>query len=287
MVRPGGLAASSLAALIWAADGAGAEDATDFARAVQRADLEYARRAEGAQGAVALPGPIDLAIADYRKAVALEPDEASVRASLLRALFFRATFCGGGPEVRKALAAEARQVADEGVDRLERGAGEARGTARIEALRKVPGAGELLFWAAVSWGEWAQTHSRWAAVRARAPGRIRDLAQTVIDVDPTLQEGGGHLVLGRLHDKSPSIPIVSGFVSREKALANLRKAHGAFPGNTIGAVYLGEAILRHDPAHRDEAREVLARCARATPRPDYAVEDAHYIARARSLLGGM
>jgi len=290
MVRLGRAPASrvlglALACLPPCAPAAG--ESVDFAQVLERADLEYAHRAEGAQGAIALPGPIDRAIADYRKALDLEPDRALVRARLLRALFFRATFCGGGPEDRKVLAAEARQVADDGVARLESAVDRDKQKGRIEVLRATPGSGDVLFWAAVAWGEWAQTHSRWAAVRARAPGRIRDFAQTVIDVDPNVQEGGGYLVLGRLHDRSPSIPMVSGFVSRETALRTLRKAYEAFPDNTLNAVYLAEAILRHEPARREEAKKLLARCAAATPRPDYAVEDAHYIAKARSLLAGL
>jgi hypothetical protein len=106
----------------------------------------------------------------------------------------------------------------------------------------------------------------------------------VVEVDPDLREAGGYLILGRLHDRTPSIPFVSGFVSTDKALSNLRKAYGAYPGNTINAVYLAEAILRHDAAHRDEARRILTRVAAAEPRADYLVEDTHYIGLARKLL---
>jgi hypothetical protein len=233
---------------------------------------------------VAAPQPVERAIDAYRTALGLQPDALGVRAKLLRALFFRATFCGSALDERRVRFEEMRRVADEGLGYLDEATGTKKGDERLAAWRQVPFAAEALFWAAVAWGEWAMTHSRLAAVRAGAPGRIRDLAQSVIALDPDVQEGGGDLLLGRLHDKAPSIPFVSGFVSRDKALAHLRKAHAAYPDNTLNQVFLAEAILRHDPAHRDEALRLLARCAAAAPRPEYRVEDAHYSALARRAL---
>jgi tetratricopeptide (TPR) repeat protein len=261
---------------------AGQESA--FEKALARADELYGQRATGAAGGRAAVDPAERAIAAYREALALDPDSAPARGGLLKAIFFRSTFCDIPPESKRAITEEARAIADEGLERLEKATDRPKHEAEIEALRATPGSAELLFWVAVAWGEWAQNHSRFAAVRARAPSRIRDLAQRVVEVDPDLREGGGYLILGRLHDKTPSIPFVSGFVSSEKALSNLRMAYGAYPGNTINAVYLAEAIFRHDPPHRDEARRILTRVAAAKPRADYAVEDAHYIGLARKLL---
>jgi hypothetical protein len=144
----------------------------------------------------------------------------------------------------------------------------------------------VVFWAAVAWGEWALGRRRLAAVRAGAPGRIRDLAQLVIDVDPDLEEGGGYRVLGRLHDQSPRIPFITGWISHDKSVVYLRQALALGPQNTVNQVFLAEAILDHDRAHRGEAR-ALERCAAATPRPEFLVEDAHYAEKSRRLLAGM
>lgn len=263
---------------------AAAGDTPDFGMALARGDERYAGRAEGAQGAVALAGPVDEAIDGYRLALSLRPDSTEARFGLLRALFFRASFCGSDPQLSKRLFEEARQVGEEGVVRLERAIGNKKGAARISALREVPGAAELVFWTGVAWGEWALRMPRVTTARAGAPGRIRALAQATIDADPELEEAGGHRLLGRLHDLCPRVPLFTGFVSREKALENLRKAHAAFPGNTVNQFLLADAILRHDERHREEARTLLARCAAAEPRPEYRVEDAHYAALARALL---
>lgn len=272
------------APLVLAASPSRAVEASDFETALAQGDEEYTRRAEGALGATALPGPVDAAIASYGRALRLRRDSCLARSKLLRALFFRASFCGSGPEERKGRFEEARLIADEGVSRLEQAVSGRKDAARIAALREIPDAGEALYWAAVAWGEWALGRSRLAAARAGAAGRIRDLAQSVIDLDPKLEEGGGYRILGRLHDQSPKIPFVTGFVSRAEALALLRRAHAVHPGNVVNQFFLAEAILRHEPGSRAEARALLTRCATAEPRAEYLVEDAHYAALARDLL---
>jgi hypothetical protein len=90
-----------------------------------------------------------------------------------------------------------------------------------------------------------------------------------------------------LHDLCPRVPLVTGFVSREKGLDNLRKAYAAFPYNSVNQFFLADAILRHESGNRDEARALLTRCAAAEPRPEYRVEDAHYAALARERLANL
>jgi hypothetical protein len=271
-------------ALAFSASPSPAGGAADFDTVLAEADEQYARRADGATGALALPGPVDAATLGYRRALELRQDSCLARSKLLRALFFRARFCGADADERKRRFEEARLIADEGVTRLEQAASGRKGASRIAALREIPDAGEALYWAAVAWGEWALARGRLAAASAGAAGRIRDLAQSVIDLDPQLEEGGGYRILGRLHDQSPKIPFVTGFVSRQEALSLLRRAHEVHPGNKVNQLFLAEAILRHEPGNRAEARALLERCATAEPRAEYLVEDAHYAALARDLL---
>jgi hypothetical protein len=151
-------------------------------------------------------------------------------------------------------------------------------------LRGVPGAAELHFWAAVAWGEWALARGKLAAARQGAGPKIRDLAETVIALDPDLEQGGGYRILGRLHAESPKIPFLTGWVSRRLALENLRRSLERGEGNTVTQLFLAEAILDHAPSRKEEARRLLESCAAAVPRPEYLVEDAHYAELARRRL---
>lgn len=252
--------------------------------ALEEGDAHYARRAESAHGALAASGEIDLALDAYRRALAADAGSTETRWRLVRALFFRAAFCGASLDEKKRLLEEARQIGEEGLGRLPRPAKGREPAERLAALRAVRGALELHFWSAVSWGEWALARGKWAAAREGAAGRIRDLAQTVIDADPALEEGGGWRILGRLHAESPKIPFLTGWVSRDKAIDALRRSLAAGPHNAVTKVFLAEAILDHDRAHKDEALRLLEDAARTPPRPEYAVEDAHYAEQARQLL---
>ena len=247
-------------------------------------DAHYARRAEEAQGALARPAAVDQALASYRAALAAEPDSAAARWRLMRALYFRASYCGATADEARPLREEAKRVADQGVEALEKASGAARGPARIEALRGQADAVPLYFWAAVSWGEWALARGTFAAARSGAAGRVRDLGQTVLDLDPAFQQGGGDRILGRLHAQSPHIILVTGWVSREKAVQHLEHALALGPANTVNQLFLAEALLDHFPKRADEARRLLEKCAAAAPRPEFAVEDVAFIGQAKARL---
>jgi hypothetical protein len=252
--------------------------------ALARGDRHYTLRAEAASGARAEPARIDAALGEYRGAVALDPDSLEARSRLLRALYFRATFCGAGEEERRRTFEEARRIAIDGLERLEARLGRPKKKDRLGALRGVRGAAELHFWAAVAWGEWAQLRSRLTATRQGAGGRIRDLAQTVIDLDPDLEDGGGFRILGRLHDVSPRLPFLTGWVSRQAAIENLREALRRGPHNCVNRLFLAEALLRHEPSARAEAVALLRDLAASEPSAAYRVEDTHFVAQARRRL---
>jgi hypothetical protein len=231
--------------------------------------------------------PIEQALGAYR--AALQADAASVPARwrLLRALYFRATFCGAPREQARALREEAKGIGEEGVRALEKSLGQRRGQERIAALRAREEAVALYFWSAVAWGEWAQERSGLTAARSGAAGRVRDLAQTVIDLDPAYERGGGYRILGRLHHRAPRILFVTGWVSHSKGLELLERSLAQDPDNSVSQLFLAEALLDHAPARREEARRLLEACANAPARPEYPVEDAYFAAVARARLGAL
>jgi hypothetical protein len=178
-------------------------------------------------------------------------------------------------------------VAEEGVQLLERALGAPRAEARILALRARKEAVALYFWAAVAWGEWAMMRGPLTSVRTGAAGRIRDLAQTVIDVDPAFEKGGGYRILGRLHDRAPRIPLLTGWISRARGIELLERSLAADPANSISRIFLAEALVDHAPHRRPEAVALLEACARSAPRPEYVVEDAHFAAMAGRRLAAL
>jgi len=213
-----------------------------------------------------------------------DPASIPARWRLIRTLYFRGTFCGAPREQVRSFREEAKAASEQGVQALERSLGAQRGAARVAALRAREEAVALYFWSAVAWGEWAMMRGPLTAVRTGAASRIRDLAQTVIDLDPAFERGGGYRILGRLHDRAPRIPLITGWVSRAKGIELLERALAADAGNSISQIFLAEALEDHAPQRRAEALRLLEACAIAPPRPEYAVEDVHFSTMARERL---
>jgi tetratricopeptide (TPR) repeat protein len=254
--------------------------------ALAEGDAHYERRAEGAKGALSNPEQVEAAMAAYRRAMVLDPHSLDARAALLRAIFFRGGFCDITPAYQFKIFEEGKRLAEETVQALEKSLGAPHGPARIEALRGVPAATRVYFWAAVSWGQWAADHKLAAAWQGAAV-RMRDLAQTVVDLDPSMDQGSAYLLLGRLHAECPRILMITRWISRTQAIAYLRQALALGPRNTPNMYFLADAILDNDPANADEARRLLEKCASVEPRPEYLVEDAHYAKMARARLASL
>lgn len=254
-------------------------------QALAAGDAHYARRAEGARGGTASPAEIDAAIFDYRRALAADPAAYEARVRLLRAFFFRGGFCGlaGRDQVR--VFEEAKKLAEETVARLDVDASRVRGHVRLEAARSIAPAAEIYLWAAIAWGQWSMDH-KVAAAWQGAAARIRDMGSAALEIDPGAEQAGAQLLLGRLHAEAPRIPLLTMWISRDRALTHLRAGLALAPDNRACQYFLADALLQLAPAAREEALALLRRCATLPARPDFAVEDAHYAEMAQRRLEG-
>src|SRR5512143_2692065 len=261
-------------------------DNAPFAQALASGDAHYARRASGAHAGVALPQEVDQAIADYNRALNIDPASLDARLRLLRAYFFRGGFCGTEGREQIAIFDQAKALAEETVRLLDSQTGRSKSRIAVQAGRSVPSAAAVYLWAAVSWGQWTVAHAATAAWQ-RAPARIRDLAQVAVTLDPSVEQAGGHVILGRLHAEAPRVPFLTMWVDRRKGLEHLRTAYSLSPGSPQIQYFLADVLLKLDPSRTDEAVALLQRCATQTPRPEYPVEDEHYAWQARDRLAAI
>jgi hypothetical protein len=258
---------------------------------VARGDEAFTRRQEGRFGITANPRRISEAIAEYQTA-AEAPDNLEARWKLMRALYFKGVYCGLDPSARKAVFEQARRVADGALTILARRAGRIEvadlikmsAPLRAQAFEKEPDAAATFYWGAACRGQWGLSVGKIEAARAGLAERIRDDAATVIEIDPKFEDAGGYRVMGRLHDEAPDIPFLTGWVSKDEAVRNLRLAVGAYPRNFANRHFLAEALFHSGAAGLEEAIKIEESVVADAPSPQHLVEDVTIQDQARANL---
>ena len=259
---------------------------------VEEADAAWATRAEGSHGGRARVGPIRRTIALLRAELSEEPLSLEARWRLMRALYFAGEYASASDAEGKGCFLEATRVADECLALLRarategssRDFGRATPVELVPRLAGDPDAASAFEWGAVAWGMYALAEGMFAAAREGAAARIRDQAEAVIRLAPALDDAAGDRTLGRLHHKTPSIPLVTGWISGKEAVRHLRRAATAAPTSLVNRVFLAEALHDFDRERREEAVAIAAGVLRDAPDPKWVVEHERARADAKELL---
>ncbi len=258
--------------------------------AIARGDSAWSRRAQSQDGARASAEAIGESAAAYEEAMAADPENLAARWKLLRTLYFQGEYLTPDRDAKLAIYVRGRELADESRQLLARKAG---ADAKIEkqkpqsiaaAVGEIEEAAELYFWSAAHWGLWGRHRGKIAAARQGVAGKIRDFSEVVILLDETVENAGGHRILGRLHSEAPKLPFFTGWIDRKKAVTELERAVELAPDDLLSRLYLAEALLEYDKTRRDEALELLADLVTRQPDPDYLVEGHQVLRDARLLL---
>ena len=248
-----------------------------------RGDAAWARRAEGERDGLPQPGPIDAALQAYGAALTARPDDLEARWKLLRAFHFAGEFAGKGEKESRAIFERAREVSEDGLERLARemGAGARLEAADLETLgERLEAAGvrptdvaRLHFWAAINWGAWSRIVGLLGAVRQGVANRLHRYTSLAVALEPGYEDGGPLRLLGRLHAELPRVPFLSGWVDRNQAVSLVESAYALAPENPGNQLLLALTLLDLAPERRAEALDLLEGVARLTPRPSMRVED--------------
>lgn len=259
---------------------------------VTEADAAWSDRANGSSGGRARAGGIRNVVALLRAELAEEPLSVAARWRLMRALYFEGEYAAAGEKEAKRLFVDGARVADECLALLRDRAseGSSRDLSRATPVELVPrlagdpDAASAFEWGGVVWGMYALAEGMLAAAREGAAGRIRDLAEAVLRLEPGLDDAAGDRTLGRLHHKTPSIPFLTGWVSRTEGIRHLRRAASAAPTSLVNRLFLAEALHDLDPSRRDEAVAIAEAVVRDASDPVWLVEHERARADAKALL---
>lgn len=259
-----------------------------------RGDVNWDRRAEGEREGRAVLEPIRASIRGYERALAAEPDRLEIRWKLLRSLHFAGDFTSSEPAVQNEFFDRARFVAEEGMNLVEERCGEGEALGELEPgeiLRRIEAAGlpadgvaRLYFWSSINWGAWSRNAGLVDAVRRGAANRLYRYARVTLALEPDYEGGGALRLLGRLHATLPRVPLLSGWVDRDRALPLLEQALTIAPAHPGNQLLLGLTLLDLAPERSVEADDQLRRVAELTPRPETRVEDWVLREEAREVL---
>ena len=252
-------------------------------------DRLYAARAEGHSGARANPANITAAIAAYQRAIAAEPQNLALRAKLLAAIRFKGAHVAQTAEQKKEVYGQGKAISEQAMSAVAKRIGVAslsKGSEKevAAAAARVPGAASVFYWDSVIWGEWALAYGKMAALRQGAADRIKRNATIAMLADPRLEGGGPARVLGRLHNQTPRVPLVTGWASDKTAVKHLRDAMKIDPAAKITKVFLAEALVAADAGSKPEAVRLLRQVIDTPNPPDYLLESLQAQEDARALL---
>lgn len=263
--------------------------AEDLATALARGDAAWERRAEGSAGGKAAPGPVAEAAAAYEAAIAADPASLEARWKLVRARWFEGDYATADPEAKKAVFARGRDASEQTLDRLAAAVGgrakldDLEPAAAAKALAGIPEARPVLYWSAALWGVWGDAFGRMAAARQGVASKVRWRAEIVELLDPAFERAGPARILGRLNALAPRFPFVTGWIDRDYAIAELKKAVALAPEDTFNRLYLVEALAEYRPAAVAERRAQLDALLAMTPSPERLVEDRRNLEAAAKL----
>ena len=251
--------------------------------AVARAAWE--QRAEGFAGEWAGGERIGDALTAYEAALREAPASLEVHEGLLRALYFQGTFTEVSSEQALAIFERGVEVSASAM-RLLHGSAELTEREVADLVAEAADrdrAGALHFWSAVHWGQWGDNQSMMAALRAGVANRLRQHGRVAMELDPTYDNAGPSRLLGRMHAVAPKVPMVTGWIERERAVELLERALELAPADPQNRLFLVEVWLDQRPEKRPEALRLLEALVGDSPRPGFEVEDSFVLRDASEL----
>lgn len=229
----------------------------------ERGKIFYEQRAANADSFRAHSTNISKAIEAFQQSLDQDIHPKQSAAYLLRSYYFKGMYTGLSEN-------QQQEIYDKG-----RTLGEAM-------MERFPDSVPIKFWYSANLGRWADTHGFVKAATSGTAKKLRRICKDIIKLDPEYQGGGGYRILAQVHFYSPSIPLVMGWPSKDKALELAEKAMDIAPKHPANRILYAQLLLEFD--RPDEARRQLNYILDMELRDTHLVEDRYIKHRSRQLL---
>ncbi|MBI4687661.1 MAG: hypothetical protein HY756_07745 [Nitrospirae bacterium] len=228
-----------------------------------KGDAFFDARAEGHNGEWADSRPIEKAIKLFTDAYDSGDKSEGIYVRLLKSIYFYGTYVKLDKNRQQELFNKAIFIGEEG-------------------LRRYPKSAGISYWLSGAWGRWAEVSGIMEAAKKGVADKIKSLSEIIISVDERYEDAAGYRVLGRVHHKSPKIPLVLWWPSEKKALESLKRAVEVAPQNKTNLVFYAEALIKS--GNNEEALRYLNSVVAAPVLKEKVVEDLKEQAEAIRLM---
>lgn len=225
----------------------------------EKAEAYFKKRFEEVENGKAKSDNIDKAIAHYKKS----DQKPEKYIGLLKSYEFKGSWTDISVEQSKAYYEKGIELGEE----------------KIKIYPKSPG---IAYWYVANYGRWGDLIDVVQAAQEGILDQTRDLANKVIDLDPTYHQAGALRLLGAIHLKAPSIPLVLTWPSNEEGKELLERAYDIAPENAANTYFYSKALI--DLGHKDSAKKILDDLVSRDPRPEYLLPDIKYIEKGKELM---
>ncbi len=232
---------------------------------LHQGDFYYALRSQDSKDNMVSDKNIKEAINYY--SLALEDSSTRQEAAwkLLRAYYFLG--CFATPEVRKR------------VHVFEKAKKEGK-----PFLDAYPKNTEIAYWYSVNLALWAKDVNPAVALKAGSIKETRDIAKILIAKEATDKETAarGYQILGKAHQKLPSIVFVSGWIKRDSAEYHFKKSMDLNQNDLATRLFLAEYYKEN--FREKEMEELLKPALEKRPSPENYLEDERNLIKMKKLL---
>jgi len=232
---------------------------------LHQGDFYYALRSQNSKDNMASDKNIKEAINYYKLALNDSNTKQEAAWKLLRAYYFLG--CFATPEAKKR------------VHVFEKAKKEGK-----PFLDAYPKNTDIAYWYSVNLGLWASLVNPAIALKAGSIKETREIAKMLIEQVAASKETAarGHQILGKAHQKLPSIVFVTGWVKRDSAEYHYKKSLNLNPNDLATRLFLAEYYK--ETSREKEMEELLKPALAKRPSPEHYLEDERNLIKMKKLL---
>lgn len=223
-------------------------------------------RATNAKGLVADETNINKAITVFEKQISENKSTEQAVAYYLKSLNFKGRFVAMNDETKKKIYRKAKDLGN-------------------KYIRQYPESGPIRFELISSIGLEAEMDGILKSIQNDVMKLMLYHSQMLIKTDSMCMQGGGWKVLAILNYKTPNIPLLVSWPSKETAKKLLQKSLVYFPTIISNNFYYAEALLENKENVR--AKIYFQLVLKLPPRKDCVLEDEYFKIKARKYLEKM